>query len=67
MRDRNSTLGKAAITVLMNARAMRKAAFEGPGTRIPEPKHKARDRERAAREAEAATWIAEVRARKSTP
>ncbi len=63
MRDTNSTLGAAGARAL-EIQAARRRAFEGPGTRIPEPKHKARDRERAAREAEAATWIAEVRSRK---
>jgi hypothetical protein len=63
MRDRNSTLGAAALTALA-VRARRKAAFEGPGRHIAEPRDKARDRARVKREAEAATWIQQVKERK---
>jgi hypothetical protein len=62
-RDPNSTLGAAALTALA-VRARRKAAFEAPGRHIAEPRDKARDRARAEREAEATTWIEQVRERK---
>jgi hypothetical protein len=62
-RDPNSTLGAAALAALA-VRARRKAAFEAPGRHIAEPRDKARDRARAEREAEATTWIQEVRERK---
>jgi rubrerythrin len=78
MRDPNSTLGAAALTALKimeakrrvspthakDVKEARRRAFEGPGRHIAEPRDKARDKARAEREAEAATWIQEVRSRK---
>jgi hypothetical protein len=66
MRDRNSNLGGASFTALAyeRVRARRRAAFDGPGRRIAEPRDKARDKARAEREAEATTWIETVKARR---
>jgi hypothetical protein len=78
MRDPNSTLSAAALTALKimeakrrvspthakDVKEARRRAFEAPGRHIAEPRDKARDRARAEREAEATTWIQQVRERK---
>ena len=64
MRNPNSTLGVSALTAIQK-RIQRAKDFEKPGQRTVDSRNSRAAKERAERKAEAETWIAEVRARRT--